>query len=110
MKNTINLSEENIDELIKHDVFINYVKNNISELVKGRKIRVNAPSGFYYKRDWFDIMYDNRQLTSAFFLQNIKDIWYKKSNLSSNIRKVIKYVCDKSLTETINFHAGSLKE
>lgn len=89
----------NISDLIKDSVFIEFVKKNLTELLSNRRTRPESKLGYRYKRDWYDKMCG--MLTSDFFIDNIGDIWLKKSGLNSEFRGVIKYVCDKALSETL---------
>lgn len=60
-------------------------------------------------RDWYDRLKEAKQLNSDYFLNNIEAIWNKHSQLSSEIRHVIKVVCDSAYYETLK-HYGELEE
>lgn len=90
-----------IAEILQDPDFQQFVRKNINELIKNRQNRPEPKPGYRYKRDWYSRMRDAGQLHSDFFLSNIEDIWTKQSTLSSEVRGVITYVCDKALAETI---------
>jgi hypothetical protein len=92
---------QSISELIKNTDFILSVDKQISELRTKRYNRPRPKDGYHYTRDGFDRMNDSQQFNKEFFLKNIEDIWNKKSSLSSEIRGVVQYVCDKALAETL---------
>jgi hypothetical protein len=88
-----------ISEIINDPYFIEFVYNNVAEL---RKERINRPGpepGYHYKRDWFDRMNGYGNVNYRYFIENIESIWLKKSKLSSEIRNIIQYVCDKSFNQ-----------
>jgi len=93
------------DEIIKDPHFIDFVSKNINELRTQRIKRPEPKPGFYYKRDWYDRMIESGNMKSSYFIKNIEDIWSKKSTLSSEIRGVILYVCNKSFHETLVLYA-----
>lgn len=92
---------KSIDEIISNIKFIQLVEKNYRELRKQRENRKPAPAGMHYKRDWYDRMTDAGHLNYDFFLKNIKSIWEKKSELPSETRKIIKFICDLALYQTI---------
>lgn len=93
--------ELTIDEITKDSVFIKYVNQNINELKANRRTRPEPKAGFRYTRDWYDRMNDKEIFNALFFISNYESIVYKKSNLSSEFRGVISYVCNKSLQQMI---------
>lgn len=93
-----------IDEIVKDPNFIRMVNQNISELKRNRSTRPEPKEGYRYKRDWHDRMSENRTVNASYFLDNIEKIWNKQSSLSSQIRQVIQFVCDKSFQQTIAFY------
>lgn len=95
----------NTSEIIKDPYFIEFVKDGISELRKNRNERPEPKQGFRYKRDWYDRMTQYSIFNTDYFIQNIESIWLKKSSLSSEIRHVIQYVCDKALDKTIELYS-----
>jgi hypothetical protein len=90
-----------ISEIIRDPCFIDFVNKNVYELRMNRHKRPEPKPGYHYKRDWYDRMSDGVDVNARFFLKNIENIWLKKSLLSSEIRAVIQYVCDKSLQQTL---------
>lgn len=90
-----------IPEIIKDPIFIKQVEINFKALVNQRKNRPEAPVGKRYIRNWYDRMSSEGLLHKETFINNISDIWQKKSQLSSEIRSVIKFVCDRALFETL---------
>lgn len=83
-----------ISDVIKDSYFIKFVDENIDKLRDERLKRPSPKPGFYYKRDWYDRMVEERMLNTKFFINNITVIWMKKSSLPSVLREPIKYVCD----------------
>jgi hypothetical protein len=97
-----------VGELIQDQHFIDRVNKNLTKLIGSRENRPDPKPGHRYIRDWYDRMTEAGQVTPEFFLENILAIWGKKSNLSSSIRSVIKYVCDISAHETLtHYHEES---
>ena len=94
-----------IAEIVQDPDFQQFVRKNLIELKENRQNRLEPKPGYRYKRDWYDRMRDAGQLHSDFFLSNIEDIWTKQSALSSEVRGVITYVCDKSLAETMKMYS-----
>jgi hypothetical protein len=90
-----------IEEIIADPYFNQFVKENIDQIIKSRCIRPIPKPGYYYKRDWYDRMTSKYYFNSYFFIENIENIWLKRSALSSEIRHVIRFVCDKSLQQTL---------
>jgi hypothetical protein len=93
-----------INELIKDEYFIQCVVDIISELREKRYKREKPKAGYRYARDWYDRMSESHTFTREYFINNIMDIWNKKSNLSSEVRSVIKYVCDKAAISTFEYY------
>lgn len=96
-----------ISEIIIDEYFIDRVHTNLQSLLQDRRTREEPKVGYSYKRDWYDRLSED-QLNTEYFIQNISDIWYKKSNLNSLTRMVIKHICDKSYLETVN-HYNEIK-
>jgi hypothetical protein len=94
-----------VSELLKDDHFIHFVGKNIAELRVSRSRRPNPKPGFRYKRDWYDRMTQEGIFNSSFFIKNIESIWDKKSSLSSEIRQVILFVCNRALHETVETYS-----
>lgn len=92
---------KNVQEVLSDPYFIGFVYKGINELRIKRAKRPKPPPGFHYKRDWYDRMVDERVLSGTFFIDNIESIWEKRSPLSSEVRNVIRYVCDKALYQAI---------
>lgn len=106
MENTITHIESkktfnSTQEIIQDPIFISFVNKNIDELQVTRNKRPACKPGFRYKRDWYDRMRESGQIKIDFFINNIFDIWNKKSTLNSEVRNVIEFVCNKSLQQTI---------
>lgn len=91
-----------IEEIIKSHLFKESVREKIHELWLQRAIRPQPQSGYYYKRDWYDRMSDSNNFNAEYFVLHYESILLRKSNLSSEIRRVIKYVCDPALRGIIN--------
>jgi hypothetical protein len=90
-----------VSELLKDECFRKFVSKQINEIKENRSNRPIPPQGSYYKRDWYDVMIDNRQLDTDYFISTIENIWAKKSSLSSNVRQVIQYICDRAFQQTL---------
>ena len=97
----INEQFKTLSDIVKDPLFIEYVGKNVNELIKNRITRPAPKPGYYYKRDWYDRLSEKGNVNSFFFLNNIENIWKKKSALSSEIRSVIQYVCDKAYHQTV---------
>jgi hypothetical protein len=85
---------EYLQNLIENPNYIKLVRKNLAEVIKNRNN--GRLAGIDYKRDWYDRLESDNQLTLNFFLANILSIWKKRSSLSAEKRKVIRYVCDLS--------------
>jgi hypothetical protein len=91
-----------ISEIISDDYFKLRVKSIIDQIKNSRRKRPTfRAAGMHYKRDWYDRMVDDRQLSHHYFIDSIEEIWLHKSLLSSNIRNVIESVCVQALKETL---------
>jgi len=99
-----------IDDIINDSVFTDMLRKNINELKKSRENRPEPKKGFKYKRDWYDRMKKDNNFNFDYFIKNIPFIWVKKSLLSSEMRNVIKFVCDKSLNETLSIKFNHFKQ
>ena len=51
-------------------------------------------------------MSDAGQLRPSFFIDNIEDIWQKRSNLGREVRSIIQHVCDIALYKTNHYYAS----
>lgn len=92
-------------EIISDPYFIDFVKSNISELVKERNNRKEPKQGFRYKRDWYDRLKDIGDFNADYFLENIGDIWDGISPMSSQNRSVIESVCNRALRQTLKVYS-----
>ncbi len=92
-----------IEEIVKDVYFQSRVKITWEKIFIERINRPAPKPGYSYRRDWFDIIPSNR-LNVKYFLDNILDIWYKRSSLNSQTRMVIKYVCDIAYLETREYY------
>lgn len=97
---------ESIAELVKDQILIEYVEKKLKALRAERNKRPEPKKGFRYVRDWYDRMTSENQLNVDFFLKNIEAIWNKKSNLNSERRQVIQYVCDQALYQMNEYYAN----
>lgn len=89
----MNKEFKTVEEIVNDLDFQNYVKSEFTKFVEKRKNRVDAPDGMKYRRDWYDRMSDAGILSADYFIKNIGLIWEHKSNLNSEFRNIIKYVC-----------------
>lgn len=92
---------KNVQEVLADPYFIGFVYKGINELRIKRAKRPKPQPGFHYKRDWYDRMNNEGHLEKNYFIDNIESIWEKRSPLSSEVRNVIRYVCDKALYQAI---------
>ena len=106
----MNMHFKTIDEIINDYYFIDFVYETLDKLRKDRLDRKSPLAGFHYIRDWFDRMSDLHMVKASFFIKNIKSIWNKESQLSSEVRQVIKYVCDNALIKTLEIYNNKAKQ
>ena len=99
-----------ISEIVDDSIFRGFVRENISELKKNRRKRPEPKAGYYYKRDWYDRMNSEGNVNFVFFIENIESIWLKKSSLSSEVRGIIKFVCDRAFQQTLFKHSQKVSE
>ena len=85
-------------------VFIDFVKQNIREVIDARASRPKPKEGFHYRRDWYDRLDDMDGVNSEFLLSNINAVWLKESNLSSEIRAVLLEVCNRAVGQTLEYY------
>ena len=90
-----------LDEIIINPEFISFVESGIRELKSRRYDRPKPKPGFHYKKDWYDRMSNNQTLDAHFFIENIKDVWFKESSLNSETRHVMLIICNSALNQTI---------
>lgn len=88
-----------ISDVLNDTVFRSCVTKALRFVIEKRLTRPSPKKGFKYKRDWYDRMKANNQLNDKFFLENIGDIWIKKSKLNSESRNIIAYVCKMALIQ-----------
>jgi hypothetical protein len=100
---------ELVTKLKKDPIFIASVEKSISEIKRNRSKREPPPDGHVYKRDWFSRLQETKSLNADYFISQIESIWNKQSQLSSQLRHVIKTVCDCAWHETVK-HYGELEE
>jgi hypothetical protein len=89
----------NLTEVVKDKRFRSLVAKGIEELLDKRSLRPLPPKGYRYKRDVYDHMKSEDMLSTEFFLDNILDIWDRKSSISSQPRGVIEYICTNALQQ-----------
>jgi hypothetical protein len=92
---------ETIEDIINDAFFKKCLKNNIEEIRKNRNSRPTPPEGFYYKRDWYDVLNGSGNFTYDYFLDNIPLIWAKKSSITSKTRVPIEAICNKSVHDAL---------
>jgi len=100
---------ETIGEICADPVFRKQVHIALEDLKGKRRNRPDPDLGRHYRRDWYDRM-SMEELSSAYFLDNIAEIWAKTSSLNSEYRGVIKYVCDIAFHNTMVHYAAIEKE
>jgi hypothetical protein len=94
-----------IEDVINDPVFRANVNAHWNKLINDRISRPSPKPGFYYKRDWYDRM-DWHSRNTNYLLNNIGDIWQKKSSIPTVIRNVIEFVCNNAFHETTQFYAN----
>ena len=99
-----------INEIITDEYFFDFAKKNLYEVLKKRRDRPSPPQGMHYKRDWYDRMSDAGNLNITFFLTHIESIWLKKSNLNSEFRNIIQFVCDNAYIQTVSAYETLYKD
>lgn len=106
------------EELFKNRVFkkeVTKVLNRVLAIRKSQedKLREHKDPAMKFKRTWLDRMgYVNQKevgdITPKYFIDNILPIMQNKSQLSSEIRNVIRTVCSEAYAETMH-HYGAEK-
>lgn len=97
--------------VVDDPIFIRIVTEKVEALKQGRLNRPVPQPGYHYKRNWYDKLADLDGCNAEFFLNNINDIWLKKSNLSSEIRGVILEVCNQAVVRTMQeYHSQGEKK
>lgn len=94
-----------IIDVISDPTFIELVKKELHTIIYKRNSRPVLGKGFYYKRDWYDILSEKNQLNHQFFIDHISDIWHKKSNLNAKTRGLILFVCNRALDKYLKIRA-----
>lgn len=96
-----------ITDVVNDTVFRRFVLEEIYSIRLKYASRPAPPKGHHYKRTWVDRMIDTNQLNPEFFLDNIKSILLKTSNLNSETRTVIQTICTQALGETMNHYSNN---
>lgn len=99
MKQTTEPKPVTIREIVNNRQFQESIAKNIQGVRNVRLIRPIPKPGYYYKRDSWDRLISEKKFTVNFFLTAIPAIWLKQSTLPSEQRRVIQYICDKSVME-----------
>lgn len=82
--------------------FAEEVNNVCKEVKESRKNRhEKLKPGMRFIRNGYDIVEEQTNWDSAFFLVHIQSIVDKTSKLPSNVRKVIKDVCGEAMNRTV---------
>lgn len=111
MNKTNNMTQQTIkledfypteESLISDPQFKESIQAKLDELTHNRRQRPEPPVGQRYKRDWYDRMNSEGTLHSQFFLENVISVWSQTSNLSSNVRAVVEYVCNNALNHLLS--------
>lgn len=98
---TMEQVERTIDDIVKDDFFISRIKHHLDILKRGRRNRPDPKPGYRYKMDWYDRMTDKGTCTATYFVNNIGAIWVGKSQLSSEPRQIIEFICREALRDTL---------
>ena len=102
MSQATNIEEIQISDIVKNEVFIKAVKTKLHEVIVKRNNKPALQANERYKRDWYDRLSDKGEVTAEFFIKHIPDIWNKKSDLNSEARQIILYVCNQAVREAYN--------
>lgn len=95
-----------ISEIVSDQIFIKNVMSTIDDLRNQRLNRPEPREGFRYRRDWYYQMSDAGNFNANYFVENIENIWLKKSSITSATRKVIDWVCGDALRKTLEHYAS----
>lgn len=83
-----------INEIVSDPDFRQFVSKRLKDYIKARHERPKPKDGFYYRRDGFDTLDAKGCISTDYFVKNITDIWLQKSDISSNERGMIAYICN----------------
>lgn len=93
------LLRHEFQEMFLNPEFISIVKKVFHEICYQRENRPKPKPGFYYKRDWYDIMLDNRNLSANYILKNGASVMLHESNITAQTRNIIKTIVKISIYE-----------
>lgn len=85
-------------EIATDPVFVAAVEKHLEHMLSVRSKRPPAKPGMRYIRDWYDRM-TPEQKKASYFCSEIQLIWVKKSQLSTEIRSIIHFVCTHALID-----------
>lgn len=97
-------SFNSIEEVVSDDIFVDRVKHYLSNVLKQRKERAEAPVGYHYKKDGLDLLMNDGNANYVYFINNYPDIYNKVSNITSARRDVISFVCSNAAKETFEHY------
>jgi hypothetical protein len=100
---------QTIQAIINDNHFQYCFNKNFDKLLENRRKRPSPPAGFKYRRTAFDKLWEQGRIDKRFFLTHIESIWSKNSLLSSDIRKFIQALCDKTVQDTVLFYQDQEK-
>ena len=87
--------------------FLQALEESMAQIENNR--RIQRQSGKLYKRDWYDRMSELGKVNAAFFIQQIEDVWKGTSELSSEMRNVILFICDGAIRKAMLKYANQPK-
>jgi hypothetical protein len=99
-----------LEEVVTNKKYIALVNITLQEFIHRQKTRPQPKQGFRYKRNWYDRLKDKNNDNASFFLDNILDIWNKRSKLNSETRGVILSVCNIALNEYLKEETSKSSE
>lgn len=82
-----------IQEVIESDRFKEAVKLQVNKIIQQRHNRPKPKPGTRYPKNVVDSLMDRELLTVHYFLENIGDVWMKRSKLPARERWLIDMVC-----------------
>ena len=82
-----------LSEVFKDDYFRDQLRSEIKKIITNRELRPLPPPGHRYRRTGIDRMMESGHMTFDYFIENIEDIYAKKSKMNTEERQIIEHVC-----------------
>jgi len=97
---------ETVGDLIKDPIFIEVLSKAIENAKNAKAARPEPPKDCKYRRDWQDrLLAIGGEITPAFFLHHIPDVWNKTSQLSLELRTTVNSFAQNAYMETLKHYA-----